>query len=153
MLYFTAGAISHGSPPAASRVYGQVRRVGCMEHRQQAGSFTNVTIISLASASNMVSPLGVAALGNSLFVAEQLNNRVVEYSPATNFASASGVYGQPNFTTVEGPIDGPSPSSLNGPRGRSVSLFAFVHLNKQQHSRCSRYYWQCVCCGCKQSPR
>jgi hypothetical protein len=65
-------------------------------------------------------PKGIAvdALDN-LYIADYENNRVIRFSPPlSDGMSASGVYGQPGFITIDGGI---GPSSLDHPIDVAVS--------------------------------
>jgi sugar lactone lactonase YvrE len=74
------------------------------------------------SASTLNTPFGAAVdeHGN-LYVADALNNRVLEYDAAlTSDAIADRVYGQPDFSTVGVNTNGLSASSLNSPYSAAV---------------------------------
>lgn len=81
----------------ADRVYGQA-------------DFSSAS--SGASASLLNAPAGLAvALDGTLFVAEFLNNRVLQFNPGDTVADR--VFGQPNFTTGTSNTGGISASSLS----------------------------------------
>jgi trimeric autotransporter adhesin len=82
------------------------------------------------SASTLRSPTGVTFVGSKLFVADQLNNRMLLWNttPSTNKQPADVVIGQPDFATVaanSGGLNSQSNSAINGATsdGRTLALF------------------------------
>jgi hypothetical protein len=83
---------------------------------------TNTANTGGITASSLNTPFGAAVdrQGN-VFVADALNNRVLEYEmPTTSDTIADRVFGQPNFTTNGANAGGITASSLNGPYSISV---------------------------------
>ncbi|MFH1777293.1 MAG: RHS repeat-associated core domain-containing protein [Candidatus Omnitrophota bacterium] len=69
------------------------------------------------SASSFYVPFAVYSNGESLFVADQANNRILLYAqiPTENNQSADAVLGQLDFSTNAGNFNGVTASSLSGP--------------------------------------
>ncbi|MBI3597589.1 MAG: tandem-95 repeat protein, partial [Nitrospirae bacterium] len=92
------------------------------------------------SASSLNSPTGVAfdALGN-LYVADYLNNRVLEYnSPLTN-STANLVFGQPNFTSNTCDNGGVTASSLCNPSGVALDSAGNLYVADLTNNRVLEY--------------
>ncbi len=94
VLYYTAPFISQGQ--SALRVLG-------VPPQQQQGqpNTTYPNQYSLGNGSSTVSP-GVFTMGNHLFVADTLENRVVEYDIPSNWPVASTASPSPAISTVVG---------------------------------------------------
>jgi len=99
------GAATRASGALANGVLGQV-------------NFTSATIS--VSATQMVSPAGIAIYSNDLYVSDLQAHRVMRYANAASKANGSAadtVFGQPNMTTSN---NGTSPTQMNEPRGITI---------------------------------
>ena len=112
---------------AASMVFGQ------------GGSFTtNVSNNGGISANSLFWPEGIAldAQGN-LYVADQYNNRVLEYdTPLTTDTTADLVIGQPDFTTSD---SNTTRKGLALPTGVAVDHRGNLYVADSMHSRALEY--------------
>jgi sugar lactone lactonase YvrE len=81
-------------------------------------TFTNSSTATTSTGLNTPNGLAFDSSGN-LWVADKLNNRVLEYTaPFSTFEAASLVIGQPNFTSsAVPPVTQPTSTSLNQPTG------------------------------------
>jgi hypothetical protein len=75
------------------------------------------------SAASIHYPTGATVYKGGLYVADRENHRVLVWRsfPATSFAPADEVYGQPDFATVTPSTGGVSASSMNGAQFVSVT--------------------------------
>lgn len=88
------------------------------------------------SASSLSSPAGVAVdASGRLFVAEQGNNRVLEYDNPLTSSVANRVFGQPNFTSGTANNGGVSASSLWSPTGVAVDGGGRLWVTEQGNNR------------------
>lgn len=71
-----------------------------------------------ASAARLNYPTGVSISGGKLYISDRSNNRVLRWDsvPTTNSASATKVYGQPDFATVTTNTGGLSLNSMDQPQ-------------------------------------
>lgn len=84
------------------------------------------TSASIVGPNTLRAPTGLAiAFGDSLFVADTGNNRVLEYPNGSNYAIR--VFGQPNFTSASAPT-APTAQTLSAPRAIAVDLFSAVYI-------------------------
>jgi len=93
------------------------------------------------SASSLSGPLGVALdpAGN-LYVADNINNRVLEYNaPLTSDHAADRVFGQPNFTSSLHNNNGPSASSLWGPEAVALDGWGNLYVADYFNNRVLAY--------------
>lgn len=117
---------------AAARVFGQP---DFTSNTANNGGINAGTIhFSGASATVAVDPV----TGN-LYVADALNNRVLEYAnPQTN-AVASRVFGQPNFTTATANTGGVSANALQDPAGVALDSRGNLYVSDRLNHRVLRF--------------
>jgi sugar lactone lactonase YvrE len=112
----------------ADRVYGQL------------GSFsTGAPNKGGLSADSLADPVGLAIdSSGGLYVADQLNNRVLHYPAGST--TADRVYGQlGSFTTNTANKGGSSANSLSGPVGVAVDLLGNLYVADSTNHRVLRY--------------
>ena len=117
---------------AAAGVFGQLNFAS---NTANNGGISASTInYSGSSATVAVDPV----TGN-LYVADALNNRVLEYAnPQTN-SSASRVFGQPDFTTATANTGGRGASTLQDPAGVAVDSAGNLYVSDRLNHRVLRY--------------
>ncbi len=125
--------LEYDTPPTsqtATRVFGQ------------AGSFTtNTANKGGISANSLYYPSGVALDGaGRLYVADQQNNRVLEYDSPLTSQTATRVFGQAgSFTTNTANNGGISANSLYGPAGLSVGTTGRLYVADWSNNRVLEY--------------
>jgi sugar lactone lactonase YvrE len=123
LMFAAASAI--GTNSSASHVYGQP-------------NFTTATVAT--SASQMRFPRGVWVDGSDrLWVADSDNNRILRFDDVSNKpdgAPASGVLGQPNFTTS---TSGNGAAALSYPTGLAVSPSGALFVACSNNHRVVRF--------------
>ena len=122
VLYYPSGSTT------ATRVYGQ------------GGDFTTSTANKGGrSATSLNSPVGLALDGSgSLYVADELNNRVIKYAIAGT--TANGVYGQGgSFTTGTSNKNGIGADSLSYPNESAIDSSGNVYVVDQNNNRVLYY--------------
>ncbi|MGH8324124.1 MAG: NHL repeat-containing protein, partial [Steroidobacteraceae bacterium] len=94
------------------------------------------------TADSLCDPVGVAVdAGNNLYVADQFDNRVLEYNtPLTSDTTADLVFGQgDSFTSKVSNIGGLSASSLSGPDGLAVDAGGNLYVADASNNRVLEY--------------
>lgn len=110
--------------------YGGVPTENCAAATFVMGQ-TNYTATSAASGSqHMNSPYGVTSDGTHVYIADTLNNRVLEFStfPAGNGAAATTVLGQQNFNHVTANDDDQNNSANANPSARTLNTPTGVYV-------------------------
>jgi sugar lactone lactonase YvrE len=93
------------------------------------------------SASSLSAPYSAELDGfGNLYVADGLNNRVLEYdAPLSTHAAAARVFGQPDFSHGDLNNGGLSASSLNEPYGVAVDAYGNLYVADVGNSRVLEY--------------
>jgi uncharacterized repeat protein (TIGR01451 family) len=120
------------SGKAAARVFGQP---DFASNTANNGGISASTInYSGSSATVAVDPV----TGN-LYVADALNNRVLEYADPQTDSTASRVFGQANFTTATPNTGGRSASTLQDVAGVAVDSAGSLYVSDRLNHRVLRY--------------
>ena len=121
------------SSAIANRVYGQ------------GGNFTTYTVnLGLARDQRMTLPAGLAVdQGGNLFVAEFWTafgpSAVIEITDPLHFASASAIFGQPDFNSGDCNHQGLGPATLCAPLGIAFDLAGNVYISDNGNNRVLEY--------------
>lgn len=117
---------------AAARVFGQPDFVS--NTANNGGISAGTLNYSGSSASVAIDP----ASGN-LYVADALNNRVLEYADPQNDSVADRVFGQPNFTTATPNTGGRGAGTLQDPAGVAADSAGNLYVGDRLNHRVLRY--------------
>ncbi len=97
------------------------------------------------SASSLNQPQGIVTdMAGNLYVADNLNHRILRYSNAATSATgistiASAVFGQPDMTSGVGNNGGRSSNTLNGPRDVRTDQIGNLYVSDWGNNRILRY--------------
>ncbi len=117
---------------AAARVFGQP---GFASNTANNGGISASTINYAGSSATVA----VDPVTGNLYVADALNNRVLEYAnPQTN-SIAGRVFGQPNFTTGTANTGGRGANTLQDPAGVAVDSAGNLYVSDRLNHRVLRY--------------
>jgi uncharacterized repeat protein (TIGR01451 family) len=117
---------------AATRVFGQPDFAS--NTANNGGLSASTLKYSGASATVAIDPV----TGN-LYVADALNNRVLEYADPQNNSVAGRVFGQPDFATATANTGGRSASSLQDPAGVALDAEGALYVSDRLNHRVLRY--------------
>jgi len=102
--------------PTTRKLYHGTNRIAATRVYGQPDFSSRTPDDGGVSASSLGWPVGVAVDGaGGLYVADSMENRVLYYQPGST--RATRVYGQPDFSSIEGNNGGVSASSLDMPQG------------------------------------
>jgi sugar lactone lactonase YvrE len=100
------------------------------------GQLTVAASVAATTISNFKTPMGIALNGNSLYIADMNNSRIVRYDNATTLSTgtnnASAVYGQTSFTSASG---GRSATTFDLPIGIAVGSDNTLYINDSNNGR------------------
>ncbi|MEY3416967.1 MAG: hypothetical protein RL060_1078 [Bacteroidota bacterium] len=92
--------------------------------------------VAATTITNFKTPMGIALNGNSLYIADMNNSRILRYDNATTLSTgtnnANAVYGQTSFTTASG---GRTATSFDLPIGIAVGSDNTLYINDSNNGR------------------
>lgn len=117
---------------AATRVFGQPDFTS--NTANNGGISASTLNYSGASAT-----VAVDAVTGNLYVADALNNRVLEYTSPQTSSAAGRVFGQPNFTTATANPGGRGANTLEDPAGVAVDSTGNLYVSDRLNHRVLRF--------------
>lgn len=134
ILYYPKGSTT------ATKVYGQLNGTTCTDGTQAACFSLNTANIGGVSATSLDVPaFATLDSAGNLYVADQVNNRVLEYPSAGAgqpvSATASAVWGQPNLTSNTVNNGGLSASSMDSPNAVTVDSAGNLYVTDSSNNR------------------
>ncbi|GMU82208.1 MAG: hypothetical protein AMXMBFR47_20790 [Planctomycetota bacterium] len=124
------GPLANGA--AAARVIGQPDFTSSTANN---GGISATTLNYSGSSAT----LAVDPVTGRLYIADALNNRVLEYTDPRTDSTADRVFGQPNFTTATANTGGRSAGTLQDPAGVACDAKGNLYVSDRLNHRVLRY--------------